>query len=43
MRAIDIVSTSDDDGHLERAVVRLGKELSTSFGRGVGIGGFEDL
>jgi len=38
VRTIDIVSTSNDDGHTKRAMIGFGQELSTGLGGGIGIG-----
>lgn len=43
VRAVDVVATSDDEGHAKRSVVRLGKELGASLGGGVGVGGLQHL
>jgi len=40
-RSIDVVAARDDDRQAERAVVRLGDELGSSLGGGVGVGGLE--
>ena len=40
---VDVVSASDQNGQLERAVVGLHQELGTSLGGSVRVGGFQDV
>ena len=43
VRAVDVIATSDDNGHAEGAVVGLSEELSAGFGSCVRIGGLQYL
>jgi hypothetical protein len=43
MRSVDVVSSSDDNGKLERAVVGFNEEFRSSLGCGIGVSGFQDV
>ena len=42
VRTVDVVTTGNDEGELERAKIRLGDELGGGFGGRVGVGGLKN-
>jgi hypothetical protein len=43
VRSVHVVASGDDERQAEGAIVRLGNELGTRLGGGVGVGGLHDL